>query len=322
MTSAVRGVPAGLPLELAERPLVERLAGPAAAAQDQPDTGPGRPPQASLRGPARTSRAGEGLREPEPLGDRAGGDQRRCPSTCRRWVTTRQNSRATPRPGRRSPRARSVHIEPSRAVSSTRSSTSGTGSPRSAVELAKARQPSWRRCAAAGVGALVPTEGVGDVLAVRPGLHQAGGDERGGRHVRAVPGVPHCRVEGGERRPRRRAARSPTRRLSAPGPRPAAALTGRHDLVGVAHGREGGAEGVGFAHGERRLLVEPRQVGQRVGHVPAGRRGDQGQVGAVDQPSEVGVLGGQVGAERGVEVGGEWHVPLLTTARRRGPRRA
>lgn len=120
-------------------------------------------------------------------------------------------------------------------------------------------------------------EGVGDVLAVRPGLHQPGGGHGGGAHRRPVPGEPD---------PGRDRAQGLLELLAA-GPPAGEEFGGRQlrallralvdEAVGGGEGLLGlGGEGVGVGGGEEGGPVGPGEVGDLMGDRPAGRGGRRG----------------------------------------------
>ena len=113
---------------------------------------------------------------------------------------------------------------------------------------------------------------VGDVEAVRPGLHQPGGGHRRRAHRRAEPRQPGA---VGQRRELPRPAPSgPARQRSSSrsgvGPRrrraAASSTSGGQRRAGLG---DRAGEAVGVGRGEQRLLVGPREVGDLVGDGPA-----------------------------------------------------
>ena len=105
----------------------------------------------------------------------------------RRWVTSRQKSSAEPVTRCGASSGPQFHVVPSGAISSTRNGSAGAVK---AVdrerEIACADADVGDGAQPRGRGPLHP-DGVGDVEAVRPRLHQPGGGHRRGAHRRAEP---------------------------------------------------------------------------------------------------------------------------------------
>ena len=117
---------------------------------------------------------------------------------CARWVTRRQKSRAGPstRSPRRPARTSTVYRR-------GRSARAGPARPGPVWPLASERVPDGavaqvRDVPQPGGRGAADAEGVGDVVPVRPGLHQSRGGQRRGGHRRAVPGDLGTRRHGGE----------------------------------------------------------------------------------------------------------------------------
>ena len=136
-------------------------------------------------------------------------------------------------------------------------------------------------------GLPLDAEGVGNVLPVRPGLHQPRGDRRREAHGRPEPGHAERRIEAGEdaEQPGPRDGEPVTQVVGPPVP-----VTGRDDLrVDAARrldlcpvGDELGRVGRGHHH----RLVEVRQVPDLVRDRPAGGRGRLPPAGVVKRRSE------------------------------------
>ena len=165
-------------------------------------------------------------------------------------------------------------------------------------------------------------EGVGDVLGVRPGLHDPGGQRRRGAHGRAEPRQPGSWVEIFERVQQLGAGRAePVEQLSAAA---VAEPDGDRVRVDAAAGFGVGEFGLELLGVDCRLdgdLVEVGEVADLVGDVPA-RRGCGRVPSGLVQPGHQRAgdrrLGGEVGGQRG-HVGG--HVTVLPFRVPRGPGR-
>ena len=201
-------------------------------------------------------------------------------ATLRRWVTTRQNSSAVALdPVRR------VVRPPGPALSAWAVRTPGQldadrlGGHRTARaagsrtrSVRTPRSATWRSRA---VGSRPHAERVGDVLAVRPGLHQPAGDRRG---ARPCPGPYHGSRTRGSAAGRRRAGRPASveprhgsRGLAGVGtaPRPRRGTGRRRRAARPA----AAANAAGSRRRQQRSVVEERQVRDLVADRPALGRG-------------------------------------------------
>ena len=129
----------------------------------------------------------------------------------------------------------------------------------------------WRR---RSVGRRVDAEGVGDVLTVRPRLHQPGRRHRGGAHRRPEPRElrPRRNVDRG----RRRVAGRPSRHhasSSAGGRAAASAAASSTDAAAPSSSSaDGGGERVASVAARMGDLVGPAEMGDLVGDRPTRRR--------------------------------------------------
>ena len=115
-------------------------------------------------------------------------------------MTTRQKSSAGPTTRSAASSGPQVHVPPSGAASSTRIGVVGDLSPVHDVAVGPGADPDVRDVPQPGRRLPRHAEGVGDVLAVRPRLHDPRGERRRRAHRRPVPGHPQRRVEPAERR--------------------------------------------------------------------------------------------------------------------------
>ena len=176
-------------------------------------------------------------------------------------------------------------------------------------EMRDVPQPAGRRT--------LDVQGVGDVLAVRPGLHQPGRDRGRGAHVQPVPGQPGGGI----------GVRVARQEVPAGAPEPAQQVRGAEvavlggDLVGEVAAPAGqrlgvAAEQVRVTDRQQGRLVEVGQVADLIGDGPAHRgRGElplAGRERPEDRVQRDG-LGHQVRGER-AEVGG--HQRPVQTGRR------
>ena len=174
----------------------------------------------------------------------------------------------------------------------------GRRTPGAHAEVGDVPQPGGRR-------ARPRPSGVDDVLPVRPGLHDPGGDRRGRAHVRAVPGQPGRRVERrehGEQRSRAGRAQPGEQRRRRAVARCAAATRSGKSMPCATSAAASARNAVGVGDGQRwRVVVEVGEVADLVADRPALGRGGRAQCG-VGQRGEhvvqIGGLGGEVGDQR------------------------
>ena len=184
-------------------------------------------------------------------------------------------------------------VAPSGAVSVTRSSPGAAPGPRLAYANPRVRTPRWQTCRSRAVGGAVHAEGVRDVLAVRPVLHQPGRGERRRAHRRAVPGHASC-PRAPPRRPSSIASKPACHLVEQLVPDSAAPLgqlaveealdVGGH-AASPARKRSGSVAAMVASTSEPARWATVSRTSQRLG----GRR--QVEVGALDQAAQVGLLG-------------------------------